>query len=461
MATSADNFQFLDELHEKLTDEPLPPGDPLYEPIHYGSDDPVSLMQTYIRFNHVQSIQLFSGFRGSGKTTELFRLKKQLEDSGYYVLYADALEYLSPSEPIELTDFMLVLAGAFSDALDREGKGKISHESFWTKFKNFLDTDVSLKEIGLKGEAGTPGSEVIGGLKAGIDLKFELKRVSTFRQNLQRFLASRLRDLKNQVDQFFEDGFKLIRAEYGPTTRVVFIFDQLEQIRGIVQNEQDVFRSLERLFASDFDMIKLPYVHAVYTIPPWLKFLLPAGPRITVLPTPHLWHNDPGRSRSEDCWGMFRSLVRRRLGDEGLARLFGSDPAIAQQLVDRLIEMSGGPFRDLLRLLRETVLRASALPSLPVSAGVVDGVINNARNGFLPIAIEDAKWLAEIAHIRSTALQSAEPGPVNRLARFLDSHFVLYFTNANEWYDVHPLIRDEVAAVVRASSGSSAGRPNP
>ena len=40
--------------------------------------------------------------------------------------------------------------------------------------------------------------------------------------------------------------------------------------------------------------------------------------------------------------------------------------------------------------------------------------------------------------------------PVNRLARFLDSHFVLYFVNGKEWYDIHPLIREEVADVMRA-----------
>ena len=117
------------------------------------------------------------------------------------------------------------------------------------------------------------------------------------------------------------------------------------------------------------------------------------------------------------------------------------------------IEGAGGPFRDLLRLLRETVLRGSALPALPVSAAVVDSVINNARNAFLPIAIEDAKWLAEIARVRSTALVSADPGQVNRLARFLDNHFALYFTNASEWYDLHPLVRDEVAEVMRTSGG--------
>jgi hypothetical protein len=52
-------------------------------------------------------------------------------------------------------------------------------------------------------------------------------------------------------------------------------------------------------------------------------------------------------------------------------------------------------------------------------------------------------------------LPSADAAPVNRLSRFIDNHSVLYFVNGDEWYDVHPLIRDEIAEVVRASAGQA------
>ena len=103
-------------------------------------------------------------------------------------------------------------------------------------------------------------------------------------------------------------------------------------------------------------------------------------------------------------------------------------------------------------LLRDVVLRAASLPSLPVSATVVAATINALRRDYLPIARNDAKWLAEIAHNRATALPDTEPGAVNRLSRFLDSHRVLYFVNAEEWYDVHPLIRDEIDKVLRVAA---------
>jgi len=149
---------------------------------------------------------------------------------------------------------------------------------------------------------------------------------------------------------------------------------------------------------------------------------------------------------------LFRSLVRRRLGEDGLRRLFGEQGLSGHQLVDRLIAACGGQFRDLLRLLRETVLSATLGAGLPVSSELVDGVIDTVRREFTPIAQDDAKWLDEIARVRATALASNEAGPVNRLTRFLDTHFVLFFVNGDKWYDIHPLIREEVQTVLRASA---------
>ena len=110
-------------------------------------------------------------------------------------------------------------------------------------------------------------------------------------------MANKLKELKNNVDRFFEYGIKEVRKARGEDTQVVFIFDQLEQLRGTLQTEQDVIRSVERIFAVHIDLLKIPYVHAVFTVPPWLKFVLPGTVQITLLSTVHLWNNDAGRSR--------------------------------------------------------------------------------------------------------------------------------------------------------------------
>src|SRR5215472_5727869 len=162
--------------------------------------------------------------------------------------------------------------------------------------------------------------------------------------------------------------------------------------------------------------------------------------------TPSPWHADAVRGRPPH-----HSLVERRLGKEGLQLLFGRR-ADQRALVDDVISVCGGHFRDLLRLLRDMLVRATSLANLPVPHAVVASTINAARRDFLPIAQDDARWLAEIASVRATDLPDTEPATVNRLARFLDSHFVFYLVNADEWYDIHPLIRDEVDEVVQAAA---------
>ena len=57
----------------------------------------------------------------TSKTTELRRLKRDLEAPGqdYFVVYADALDYVDSTEPIDITDPLIALAGAYGKAEPR------------------------------------------------------------------------------------------------------------------------------------------------------------------------------------------------------------------------------------------------------------------------------------------------------------------------------------------------------
>jgi hypothetical protein len=440
MASVTNQQQFLKGLYQRLADKPLEPGDKFYEPIygHPGCEDPVALMGLHIEWSDTESIQMFSGFRGSGKTTELFRLKKTLENKGYVVLYGDALEYLNPAQEIDISDLLIALAGTFSDALESEDLAAIGKDGYWTRFVHYLTTTkVELDEVGLK---------------AGADLKLKLKTTPTFRQMLREKLENRIGEIKQNVDGFFEEGVKALRSKRGDQfPGVVFLFDQMEQIRGTLSNEQSVIHSVERLFSQHKKLLEIPYMHMVYTVPPWLKFVLPNIARIEMLPSVRQWENDTIRTPYENGWKALRSLMHRRFGAHEFERFFG-DKGPRHDLADRLIAVCGGHFRDLLSLLREAVLRAQ---SLPVSKDVIANAITSVRSNFLPIAIEDARWLDQIDRVRGSALPTTGERDVNRLTRFLDTHFVLYFTNGTEWYDIHPLIRDEVAAIVKREAGQT------
>jgi hypothetical protein len=164
-----------------------------------------------------------------------------------------------------------------------------------------------------------------------------------------------------------------------------------------------------------------------------------------------MWENDIGWSRCVAGLEAFKSLVERRFSQEGLCRFFGPDPWARAA---RYIELCGGHFRDLMLLLRETIVRAQ---ELPVADGAMEEAILGVKSNFLPIAIDDAKWLAAIERERASLLKSStDAAEINRLTKFLDTHVVLYLKNGEEWYDVHPLIRKEVVAIAQAAAAAEA-----
>ncbi len=437
MPLTPDDDRFLARLFNNLNpDEPLLPGDARYEPVYErpGCVDPMAELSRKIRRSETESTILLSACQGAGKTTELNRLRKDLDSSGYFVLYADAIQYINPALPITISDFLIALAGAFSDAL-AEKAIDIAGESYWTRLCNWLTkTNLELQEIATKLDADP--------VKAGILLKLELKSSPSFRQRLVDALSDRIGGMRDDVALFFEDGYKAIQRQR-PDTQVVFIFDSLEKIQGSRFHWNPAIRSVQRLFTNHRAMLSIPYLHMVYTVPPWLKFL-PNGLDMEVIPAVRTCHHDEARTRCEEGIAALASLVHKRLGEGGALRLFGPNHTAA---VDQLILVSGGHFRDLLRLFPEIVLM---IDELPATQKTFDRAIAEVRSSFLPIAVDDAVWLDRITRERASPLPTGTDQDISRLTRFLDSRIILYLRNGEDWHDIHPMVRDEVSRIAAA-----------
>ena len=90
-------------------DVPLERGeaDPRYVDLNAvrGGDDFAALIARHILLSDRSSSPaftklLFSGHRGCGKTTELFRLKRKLEEEGYFVVYFDVEQELDIADDL-------------------------------------------------------------------------------------------------------------------------------------------------------------------------------------------------------------------------------------------------------------------------------------------------------------------------------------------------------------------------
>ena len=430
-----DDRIFLKRFFQNLLDQSLDPSDgryvPLYEDHALADEDPVALLADAIEWTS-ESVQLLSGYRGTGKSTELKRLKDRLEKSDYLVFLCDVEDYLNLSTPIDVSDFLMVVAGMFGEAADEflKAKGRNADGSFWEWIHDFLK-QTKVEAVELSAALGTNG--------ASVGIKANLKSSPAFKQRLQEHMAGHLGALVSAVREFIEDRVKLLRQHY-PEKEIVLLLDSVEHIRGTLANAEDVHGSVEKLFSAHSEKLHLPGIHVIYTVPPYLKIRYPNVDALyepgglIVLPAFKLFEQDESRTPIPANFDAMERVVRQR-GD--WCRLLGND----RSLLDRLIRNSGGHLRDLLRLLSQVLLRAK---EPPVPERIVDAAISQVRSTFLPIPNVDALWLAGIANSYQVDLEELAALP--SLSRFFDTHLVLCYRNGEEWYDVHPLVREDVRA---------------
>jgi predicted ATPase len=436
----ADDRSFRRDFFRQVADHPLEPNDPRYQVLYEPESDVILHLKETIDFSEGRSTQLLSGYRGAGKSTELRRLRNLLRADGHVVLLIDIEDFLDLHTPIDITTFLLALCGAIGQELRKHLVGDVLKAGLGERLWNFLKSEVKLKELSLTAKAGgkakTDDGEVEGGLEAAA--KLELKTNPLFRQKIQESLSLSLGHFVAEVRGFIAECVTAVRQQHH-TGELIVLVDSIEHARGTNETEAKVHESLERLFADHDEKLKLPGVHLVYTVPPWLRIRRPnigspySGAGLYTLPAQKVWkYEGDALEGTPFAPGIERltELVGKR-GD--WKRLLGSEAALEQLILE-----TGGHLRDLIRLLQTVAIEARTVPA---SAQTLTTALERLRAQFTPIPHEDVRWLARIARTRSVEFDN-----LGNLARYFDSHMVLCYQNGTEWYDVHPIVRDWVLA---------------
>jgi hypothetical protein len=124
------------------------------------------------------------------------------------------------------------------------------------------------------------------------------------------------------------------------------------------------------------------------------------------------------------------ALITTRLPDGGA---LGADPVARLRPA---ILASGGYPRDLLRIVREAVLQSQ---EFPVSEQVLARVIEQVRQDYdRALLLANLDVLVDIA--RNRRLPAGEDA-LRACQRLFELALVLTYHNAEEWVDVHPLVR--------------------
>jgi hypothetical protein len=412
--------------------KPIPASDPErfyvdFDELGLRGDRCIDVLLDRLELSEGPTQQLFTGFPGSGKTTELFRLAGNLRDQGYLVVYTDAAETIDGLNPIGFADVLIALGLAVDRQLAelaKHGVVKKWAQQFGAEVWNLLSGDIKLGGHKVK----------FGNGPMDVELGIELKKNFSFRLALREAAKTSRRQILEHTRLFFEKAQEFVRSNGTPGGLVV-ILDNLEKLSGSEEAQQ----SARDLFLSHADALQAPGVHVVYTLPVRLIFSK-AGTELG-----HIYDGDPlvlpmvkvrdrvtGELFEDGRMALKEALLRRLSLDE----VFGGDEGLAELLVDHC----GGYVRDLLRLARSALRQAKDLPLEEKHArSAIDELRTSYRRG---ISTDDFDLLRFIDANRPQ-------NPIDekfreRLEEVIVNHYALVQRNTTEWYEIHPLVRDIV-----------------
>jgi hypothetical protein len=309
----------------------------------------VDTMMTTIDLADNTTTQLLSGPDGSGKTTELYRLKCKLERASFHVEIFDIGAYIQVSAPIDVTEFLIALALGAHDVLGvpetKRGPG------FASRLRRLLKRlKISVEVPGLSTRLSREGLKVgTMGASLDVELKRELKSSASVVSELRSKLTNHIGRLYEEVAAFLAT---LLPDDSGGGS--VLIVDGLDALGGkTIEEDRTVQKSVQALFVAHASKLKFSSHHLIYTVPTYLQFTapgeIPYDSRMKV-PVPRI-HPRPGRPADTVATTIaeLRMIVSRRIPVD---RIF----ADTRQL-DMIIHASGGHLRDPTIILRRPFAR--------------------------------------------------------------------------------------------------------
>lgn len=384
--------------------------------------DPVARQIERAKLN--RRVHLVSGLPGSGKSTELLRLKARLEHADgdqarrrFRTVYIDALQFLSIND----LDFSWVLLGVLSSLVDTfsDLATRSRHlGSVWADLRRVLDA------AGVEADASID----TGLVKLGIKLKSDPHS----RDLLRHRLPPRAEELIDQTNAFLDElRTRLATEGYDD---VVIILDNLEKMvpRKVEGTARDTF---ETTFYDGAPLFQRLDAHLVVTVPPSLCYR-----DVQAATLPALYSGPPRmvpmvrikeREGSED---HAPGLDKLR---EVLARRLDLDAVFEDaELVLDLCRLSGGSVRRLMNLVAEMSL---AVDDLPLTREAFDGVRRKlAATADRALPSEYLGPLAEVARTHDFASSIVEGNKVKGAC--LQSQMAMEYNGDGHWYDVDPLL---------------------
>lgn len=409
---------------------PLPSGSPFYVP---RKDSPLNQLKRALMRQHASPPKyFFSGFMGCGKSTELNRLVVDRELNQKYFVVKFSVKETCDANNLDYVDVLVAMGAKIFETYTQQG-GKLD-SGIYEELKTWTHrVEERIKEKGIEvlaeAEAGVGLPEVAKWLLSFFGkLTGKIQAESSSRKIIRETLEPTLTELLSKTN-LIATG---ILNQTGKS--VLVLVDDLDK-----PSEADT----RRLFKENLAALLQPGFYIVYTVPVWI-FYSPDFPEIKrpnafLLPNVKLHPRDERTKKDDMGYETMQTLVTRRMSEE----------LIDQKALDYAIQMSGGVFRELARIMQISIDSAIERDERSVQRIDVERAVNELRNEFRRILKEeDYEVLKRIYNRR------AYEG-IERVAHLLERLFVLEYVNEENWPDVHPVLEEIIKAWRKPGKGRS------
>ncbi|MEM9274739.1 MAG: P-loop NTPase fold protein [Cyanobacteria bacterium P01_F01_bin.143] len=389
---------------------------------------------------------LFTGHLGCGKSTELLRLKQELEREQFHVVYFESTDDLDLAN-VDVSDILLAIARRVSTSLE-----SIPEQDEEFSFKKLLQKAAKLLslEIELTTEGKIPGvgdfDVSVGSEGANITLSTligkintKVKRNGNLRDRLKDYLEPKTDAILDVLNEgLFQPADQTLKAQ--GKQGLVVIVDNLDRVDNVAKNNGRF--QPEFLFADRGEKLNKLDCHVVYTMPLALRhsddfpIVRNRFKSIVVLPMVPIKKRDG--TTHELGMKLLKQMILTRAYPElkDSPELFAQIPQLfaSEEILDELCLHSGGHVRNLLRLLNTWIRKEKKLPLTrkQLQATVVNEKADDLNN------ITDDEW--EL--LRQVKQQKGLAGDVNYQKLIRTLLVYEYRDDEGSWYEVNPILAD-------------------
>ncbi len=427
----AGDFKFLRQIYNSFDPfQPLPADDPAYVDCREvrGNGDILVEVGRGILYSDRMTTQLYAGHRGAGKSTELFRLQKHLDERGFFVVYFAADEQDIEPEDAQYTDILLACTRHLLEALKGADPSPLLNwlKSRWQDLKDLALAEVSFDKLSVE-------MQIAQFAKITANLRTEPTQRHKNRQRVNPHTVT----LIEALNEFIKDGKKNLPEGY---KQVVVIADNLDRIVPVFQ--EDGRTNHDQIFIDRSEQLRALDCHVIYTVPismvyskrgTDLRDIYGADDQVLPMIMVQTPDNQPFQRGIDKITEVLQKRIHRVKPEMSIVDMFAQQEALQQ-----LCLMSGGHVRNLLLLMKEAIKYSD---TLPIGNKALQRSISKARNTFRNTVYAN-QWEA-LAKVFQT--KQIENDDLYRNLLFQRCILEYCYINEQEeiqrWYDIHPLIK--------------------